>query len=272
MAGKSDLTAAFRNLAILKRNWRYLLMKAHNPLDKKFYFFVNKCMPFGVSISCAHFQAFSDALAHIVEWIYELKMGVKKPLTNYLNDFLFIALFAFMCNRQIAVFMEVCSNINFPVSLEKNEYATTQITFLGLLIDTIKQLIMLPREKIEKGTQLIMNILAKKSNKVIVHESQKLCGFLNFLGRAIVPGRAFTRRLYAYARNPKLKSHHHVRLTGEMKSDLAMWLKFLRQPTVMSRPCIDLNEELEADVLDKYSDASRNPEFGFGATCYESWM
>ena len=119
MAGKSDLTAAFRNLAILKRHWRYLLMKARNPLDKKFYFFVDKCMPFGVSISCAHFQAFSDALAHIVEWIYELKMGVKKPLTNYLNDFLFIALFTFMCNRQIAVFMEVCSNINFPVSLEK---------------------------------------------------------------------------------------------------------------------------------------------------------
>ena len=117
-----------------------------------------------------------------------------------------------------------------------------------------------------------MNILAKKSNKVIVHDLQKLCGFLNFLGRAIVPGRAFTRRLYAYAQNPKLKSHHHVRLTGEMKSDLAMWLKFLRQPMVMSRPFIDLNKELEADVLDMYSDASGNPEFGFGATCYESWM
>ena len=117
-----------------------------------------------------------------------------------------------------------------------------------------------------------MNILAKKSNKVIVHDLQKLCGFLNFLGRAIVPGRAFTRRLYAYAQNPKLKSHHHVRLTGEMKSDLAMWLKFLRQPMVMSRPFIDLNKELEADVLDMYSDASGNPELGFGATCYESWM
>ena len=29
--------------------------------------------------------------------------------------------------------------------------------------------------------------------KITVLQLQKICGFLNFLGRAIIPGRAFTR-------------------------------------------------------------------------------
>ena len=52
--GKSDMTSAFRHLAMAKRFWKYLVMKAQNPIDNKWYYFVDKCMPFGASISCAH--------------------------------------------------------------------------------------------------------------------------------------------------------------------------------------------------------------------------
>ena len=57
---------------------------------------------------------------------------------------------------------------------------------------------------------------------------QELCGFLNFLGRAIIPGRAFTRRLYNCDKvidkktglTITLKQHHHFKLTQEMRLDL----------------------------------------------------
>ena len=55
---KSDMTAAFRNLGIRKKDWRWLILKAKSPMDGKFYYFIDKCLPFGASISCALFQEF----------------------------------------------------------------------------------------------------------------------------------------------------------------------------------------------------------------------
>ena len=60
---KSNMKSAFRNLGILKSNWRYLIMMAKSPKDGLSYYFVDKCLPFGASISCAIFQAFSNVVA-----------------------------------------------------------------------------------------------------------------------------------------------------------------------------------------------------------------
>ena len=65
---KSDMKSAFRNLGIRKRDWKFLVMKATNPLDGQTYYFVDKCLPFGASISCSHFQRFSDAIKDIVQY------------------------------------------------------------------------------------------------------------------------------------------------------------------------------------------------------------
>ena len=53
-----------------------------------------------------------------------------------------------------------------------------------------------------------------------------------------------------------MKQHHHLRLTGEMKEDLIMWLKFLDHPSVYCRPFIDITNELQTDIIDFYTDAS----------------
>ena len=53
--GKSDMRSAFRNLGMKKSQFSLLVMKAKSPLDGKIYFFIDKCLPFGASISCAHF-------------------------------------------------------------------------------------------------------------------------------------------------------------------------------------------------------------------------
>ena len=224
---KSDLSAAFRRFEMSKNCWRYLLLKAKSPNDGKTYYFVNKCLPFGAAISCLHFQRFSDALTHIVRWKNNITMQVDKPIVNYLDDFLFVILLALACNLQTQLFMEICEQINFPLSEDKMETATMRLVFLGLLVDTVKQMIMLPKEKLQKGITLLTEMLNKKSRKVTIHDLQKLCGFLNFLGKAVVPGRAFTRRLYAYTKSNILKPHHHVHFLGELHADMTMWLRFL---------------------------------------------
>ena len=213
---KSDIKSAFRNLGIMKRHWRYLFMKAQSPLDGHTYYFVYKCLPFGVSISCSHFQRFSNAVKHVVQWT------TKKDLVNYVDDYFFAALRKFLCNKQVTAFLEVCDKISFPISLEKTFWGCTKLTFLGFLIDTVNQYVCVPIDKVDKAVTLINTVLNNKSKKVTLHQLQKICGFLNFLGRCIIPGRAFTRRLYIYTADDKLKPHHHIRVNAEMRSDLEM--------------------------------------------------
>ena len=227
------MKSAFRNLGIRRKDWKFLVMKAVSPVDGKTYYFVDKCLPFGASISCSHFQRFSNAVKHIVQW------RTKNKLVNYLDDFLFAHLMKLLCNMQVKEFLQVCKKIGFPVSLEKTFWGTTRLTFLGLLIDTINQCVCIPIDKIAKAVSLINSILEKSSKKVALNQLQKVCGFLNFLGRCVITGRAFTRRLYAYTANDKLKPHHHIRVNSEMKRDLQMWLTFLEHPSVFCRPFLD---------------------------------
>ena len=66
MMGKSDMASAFRHVPLKISDFRYLVMKAEHPLTSKTYFFVDKCLPFGSSVSCSQFQTVSNAIAHIV--------------------------------------------------------------------------------------------------------------------------------------------------------------------------------------------------------------
>ena len=259
---RSDISAAFRNLGIKLQHWKFLLMTAKSPIDGKWYYFVDKCLPFGASISCSHFQAVSDAIAHVV------KFYTHKKVTNYLDDFLFAAFLKMLCDEQVEKFIWVCQEINMPVNKEKTFWGTTTLTFLGLLVDTIRQLVCIPVEKVVRAKDLIEEILGKK--KLTVHKLQKLCGFLNFLCRAVVPGRAFTHQLYSFTSGKTLKPHHHIAINQEMRSDLNMWLQFLNSPSVYARPFMDYSY-FDAEDIDFYTDASRNFDLGFGGICETKW-
>ena len=263
-SGKSDMKSAFRNLPISKLDFMLLLMKCENPQDGRTYYFVDKCLPFGASISCALFQEFSDSVA----WIFKHRTG--KSTVNYLDDYYFVALLKSLRDSQIEQFLQICHTINFPVSLDKTVWGATQVTFLGFLIDAVRKIVGIPVDKVIKAVDMIHFILEKNSKKATVHEIQRLCGFLNYLCRCIVPGRAFTRRLYAYTAG-SLLPHHHVRITQEMKWDLHTWLKFLQNPQIYSRPFMDFHK-IYADQLQWYTDASRSPVLGFGGIYGQNWF
>ena len=113
---KSNAESTFHILGLNPSSWQWLILKARSPLDGQVYYFVDKCLPFGSSISCALFQEVSDALAFLV------KFQTKKPLVNYLDDFLFVATLHIMCNLQLEQFLAICKEINFPVSKRKDTF------------------------------------------------------------------------------------------------------------------------------------------------------
>ena len=178
-----------------------------------------------------------------------------------------------VCDQQMESLLRVCEEIKFPVALEKTFWGSTVLIFLGMLLDTEKQVICIPMDKLVKASNWMEYFLNKKNKKATFLEFQKLCGTLNFLCKCIVPGRAFLRRLYVKAPKggPALKQHHHIRITVENRLDLIVWRNFLRTPDSFYRPFIE-SVALNAAEIDMYSDASGNYLLGFGAYCGPEWI
>ena len=204
---RSDMKLAFRHLCIRVKDFWLLLMKAKSPLDNKIYWFVDKALPFGSSILCSHFQRFSNCIAHIVK-----SCTWNDNLINYLDDYLFCQIIKALCDNNTREFITVCQYICLPVNLDKTFWGTTRLVFLGLLIDAGLQMVFVLIDKIQKANAMTDKILNNNKSKETLHQLQKLCGFLNFLCKCVVPGRAFTRRLYTLTSNEqgKLMPHHHI--------------------------------------------------------------
>ena len=255
----------------------WLVMKAQDPCTGEWCYFVDKCLPFGASISCALFQELSDALNHIFEYLAK----VWKCSTNYLDDFLFIAAMKVLCDALVGIFLDMCKRLNIPIALDKTYWGVTRLVFLGILLDGENLTLVVPWEKHVKALALLREFADKCEAKV--KDLQSLCGYLNFLCRAFVPGRTFTRRMYSKYSNvlnnrtesgKYLSNFHHVRLDSEFKLDCKTWQWFLEteDPLVVNRPMIDLSESVDSRVLNFYSDASANPGLSFGCIFDKEWI
>ena len=272
--GKTDVQSAFRLVPLRFACWMLLVMMAIHPIIGKTYFFMDKCLPFGASISCKIFQEFSDALRHIVEG----KTMIYLAITNYLDDFLFVAMTIRKCNHLMKQFLDICSIIGVPISHEKTVWATRIIIFLGFLLNRRDFSISIPEEKRQKAINSLQAMISKR--KATVKDIQSLAGLLNFLNRAIVPGRAFTRRMYAKyegivkKQQKRLKAYHHVKIDREFKADCEAWLELLNSDGMAAvvRSFVDFEERGKTSTeLAFFSDVSLNPLLGFGAHFDRQW-
>ena len=241
--GKTDLKSAFRWVPMKGKHYFLLIMKAVNPETGETRFFVDKCMPFGASISCSHFQRLSNALKHVVESLERIYNAV----TNYLDDFLFIHYIKQLCVRLMERFMQICQQIKFPVADEKTEWPGEEtVVFLGMLLNGKTLTIKVPEDKRLKTLNMLQT--AAEHKKLTIKEIQCLTGTLNFLNKAIVPGRVFTRRMYALLSskmtdrngNP-LKQHYHINLTREFRNDCVMWMEFLSHQGAVNKKIMEFD-------------------------------
>ena len=270
---KSDLRSAFKILPILPTQRHLLIYKAKHPVSRKMYWFVEKTLPFGASISCAKFQLFSDSLRHILEYA----TGQHDRVTNYLDDFLFIARDEQEVNQLVRDFLAICEQIGCPVALDKTEWGTTSIVFLGVLLNGRRHCLALPDDKILKAIRLLK--LTCDAKKMTVKMIQRLAGTLNFLCKAIIPGRTFTRSMYEKlkivdSKGSPLKPYHHVNINQQFKFDCGVWQIFLENASAnqLCRPFIDLTDQLEAVHLNFATDATLNPNLGMGGIFQNRWF
>ena len=186
-------------------------------------------------------------------------------MLHVLDDFMFLSIDKNTCHADLMKFVMLCKDIGIPLAPEKTELPAMLMVFLGILLNSVRMEATLPEDKVEKCKKEIKTLLHKKVKSVQLMQLQSVIGLLNFACRVVGPGRAFLRRLIDRTCHVKSK-FHRVKITGEMKLDLAMWLKFLSECNSMK--FID-SSWIHSPDLHLYTDSSKK---GFGGTVGTSWF
>lgn len=252
---KTDIKQAFRLIPVLPDQYKLLGIKWENN------FFFDKCLPMGASSATQLFERVSSALHFLAG-----KRGVAK-MVHYLDDFLIVHSSSSGCAADLTKFQALCSELNVPLAPDKTFGPSNTLTFLGIEIDTIKEEVRLPKDKLIKCKSAILAMLKQK--KCTVAELDHITGLLNFTCIVIAPGRAFLKRLTNLRKGLHLpKPYFKLNLTKQVKEDLRLWLTFLHHFNGIS-----LYREsmfLSSKTFNIYTDASKT--LGFGALFGNHWF
>ena len=113
------------------------------------------------------------------------------------------------CGEQLDCLLRFAAHLGVVIAMGKVEGPATELTFLGLTLDSIRQEICLPSRKLQ-------DLLGELQQWALHHKCTKrellsLIGKLSFVARAVPAGRLFLRRLITLSTTvPQL--HHHIRL------------------------------------------------------------
>ena len=219
-------------------------------------YYVDCTLPFGSSISCAIFEE----IARLVHWIYEQRAAVH--FIHYLDNFLWVHRNFLVCLNMCKVIKDTSEEIGLPLAPEKFLEPMQSITFLSLVIDSVRMAIVIPQDKRDKIENQLLNIIQAK--KATVKQIQVLAESLNFITRAVPHGHPFMQKMYNLVAG--LKPNWDISVTEEVKRDCHMWLHFIKDYggwTQIRTPLIPL--------VMLYTDAATTEDLGWGAWWDTHW-
>ena len=210
---KLDVASAYRIVPVHPDDRPLLGMKWKGEL------YIDTALPFGLRSAPKIFTAIADGLQYILQ-----EQG-SCELLHYLDDFLFMgAPGSRRCHESLQLAQRMCARLGVPLAYEKLEGPATELTFLGIVLDTTKLELRLPEEKLQRVGQMITLWQGKKSCQK--KELLSLIGHLQHATRIVKPGRAFLRRMINLASTVR-ELTHHIWLRSGFKSDLQWWASFL---------------------------------------------
>ena len=213
MLAKVDIKSAFRLLPVHPTDRHLLGMQWQNNT------FIDLCLPFG--LRCA--PKLFNILADLFTWI--LKQQGVQIVHHYLDDFLTLGPPATnICRANLESITHICQLLGVPLAIEKVEGPSTQLTFLGITLDTVHMEARLPADKIARIKQMTTSWLTKKN--ATKREILSLIGLLQHATKIVKCGRTFVSRMYATASKVK-EIDFYTRLNKDFRSDLCWWHIFV---------------------------------------------
>lgn len=253
LLAKMDICQAYRNVPVAPEDRLLLGMQWENQI------YIDQVLPFGLRSAPMIFSAIADALL----WIM-LKRGVSWAI-HYIDDFLTIGTaHTGECLQNTQIMHAVCEEAGVPIEQAKSVGPTTNIVFLGILIDTEKGELRLPQEKLTQLQAMLAQWRGRKACRK--RELLSLIGSLSHACRVVRSGRTFLRRLIDLS-TQAARLDHFIRLNAEARADLEWWYQFIVPWNGVSMLS---TLTMQSPVASIYTDASGR--WGCGAVCQTDWF
>ena len=251
---KLDIKHAYRLLPVKPDQWHHLCYRWEGN------YYVDLVLPFGLRSSGAIFNKFASLVRWIIIHHYQ-----HSDIVNYSDDF-FAVLDTQMAHAiaQLDNIIQAFQDLNIPLAEDKIEGPSTLLTYLGIVINSLRMTIEVPDEKLLETT-ISLNKWYKRRT-CTKRELKSLIGKLGHICKVVRPGRMFSRRLIDLSTTVE-RMHHHITLNSETRADINWWLEFLPQWKAVSM--IPAVLTIRSTDLRLFSDAC---DIGFGATYRNSWI
>ena len=249
---KIDIKHAFRLCPVKPAQWPLLGYFWENQFN------FDMRLPFGSRSSPFIFNTLADLLL----WILIFVSGIPH-IIHYLDDFLIVASSKDDCSTYMGSMFSMFSRLGVPIAVEKTVGPSQIVTYLGIVMDTVRRELRLPHEKLVE----LLNVLRGWSSvrKCTKRELLSLIGSLSFAAKVVKPGRMFLRRLIDLSTTVR-RLDHHITLNAGSKADIQWWLDFLPG---WNGVCMMQSEIITSPTISLFTDAS---DLGCGALYGDRWF
>ena len=257
LLSKIDLKNAFRLIPVRPADWNLL------GIFWRGNYYVDTCLLFGLRSAPSIF----NHLASAIHWILQYNYSVRY-LLHYLDDFLTAGPPGSPeCQQNLDSMLQLCHRINAPIKLEKVVSPTTQITFLGIVIDMSSMTASISEERKSAILSELQSFTNSKKRKRTKRQLLSLIGKLSFACKVVPAGQIFLRRLIDLSTTVQ-HLHHRLPITQEAHRDLAWWQEFL--PTWSGTSLILDDHWTPSPEMELFTDASGTQ--GWGAFWNGRWL
>ncbi|XP_057307364.1 uncharacterized protein LOC130645393 [Hydractinia symbiolongicarpus] len=213
---KVDLRHAYRSVPVHPSNYAALGLKWRFSGSTQYSYLVDTRLPFGGRSAPGIFHRLTQSVRRMM-----LRQGFPLVIV-YLDDFLVIGRTQTECYEAYNTLCKLLVGLGFQLSPAKLVPPCQQLTFLGILLDTVSLTLSLPPAKLDALREVVSHFLTKQKEK----ELQRLAGRLNWDCKVVYGGRTFLRRVLDLM-NTLSSSALKCRLTLEFHRDIAWWDQFL---------------------------------------------
>ena len=227
--------------------------------------FIDRALPFGLRSAPKIFNAVADFIA----WVLHMH-GVAHQL-HYLDDFLFFgAPYSDEAARALEIVTRVLHMLGITIATHKTEGPATSVVFLGIVLDTLRQELRLPEEKLTR----LRDLLQTWSTWTFCNrrDLESLLGHLSHAATVVRHGRTFLRELFPLLRRTR-KDHHFIHLTAGARADLTWWHLFVQDWNGISFfPQATPSVEVTSDASGSFGCGAVSPSHGwFQLQWPETW-
>ena len=150
---KTNVRSAFRIVPVHPSDYPLLGFQ----WKEKWYY--DKTLPMGCSSSCQIFEDLSTAM----ECVAKNKLQIPN-IIHILDDFLIIDKSLDTWGAKLNRFLQFCHELGVTMTEEKTVGPAHVLTFAGIELDCLKHEARLPRDKVEKCREVVIQFLSRKKS------------------------------------------------------------------------------------------------------------